>query len=164
MTNCPRRLRIYVRGEVAAEGEAFLGQDLMTGPADECATGCCPILGARSRGLRLGHVVAHRACRHATAPARRLHWIAAVNRHMLAIVPRVAIACSSVPVVLDLLLQAERNGYDHELERYVSVPELRLVFQALARQRLCLDVGPMLEAMLAAVIADLAGGVWHPRN
>jgi hypothetical protein len=149
--------RVYVRGEVAAEGEAFLGQDLMT-VADHEAPPVQPYPWTRDPA-GAGWVTWLPIGPAATPPPHleRLHWIAAVNRHLLALVPRMADRLLSVPVVHDLLEQAERNGYDHELERYVSLPELRLVFQALARQRLCLEPSSMLEAMLTAIIADLAG-------
>jgi hypothetical protein len=92
----------------------------------------------------------------------RLHWIAAMNRHLTAVLPKHAHRLLTTPVVHGLLAEAEAHGYDHELERYVSVPELRLVFQALVRQGLRLEPAPMLESLLTTVLAELAGRALPP--
>lgn len=66
----------------------------------------------------------------------RLHWLTAISRHLSAVLPRYADRMLTVPRVWAILREAEPAGYDRELERYVSLPELRLVFQALVKQGL----------------------------
>ena len=50
--------------------------------------------------------------------------------------PRHAHRLFGVHQLHELLYRAEAAGYDRELERYLSVPELKLVFRALLKQGL----------------------------
>jgi hypothetical protein len=87
----------------------------------------------------------------------RLHWMTAVCRHLSAALPRHAADLLSVRTTHELLIEAEAGGYDHELERYLSIPELRFVFQMLLRQRVPLRPLPkMLEGLTQFILKDLA--------
>ncbi|MDB5096598.1 MAG: flhA, partial [Cyanobacteria bacterium RYN_339] len=149
--------RLYAWGEAVAEGEAYPGLDLMLGPPDAAPP---PLPYAWSRDpAGPGWITWLPIGPGATPPAalERLHWIVAMNRHVTAVLPAHATKLLTAPVVHGLLQDAEALGYDHELERYVSIPELRLVFQALLKQGLRVEAGPALERMLTTVLADLAG-------
>lgn len=154
--------RLYVTGEACEEGEAFVGQDLVLGPEDG-APPALPYAWRRDPAGR-GWITWMPVGPDADVPELpRLHWLTAVSRHVSAVLPRHAEKLLSVPRVHDILREAEAAGYDRELERYVSVPELKLVFQALLRQGLPLrPLAPMLESMLTAILADLASRSLNP--
>lgn len=154
--------RLYVWGEAVVEGEAFPGQDMMrAGPED--VPPALPYPWTRDPAGP-GWVTWLPIGPGAMPPAHleRIHWIAAMNRHVTAVVPRFADRLLTVPMLHAMLEQAETVGYDHELERYVSVPELRLVFQALIRQGLRLEPPVMLEKLLTSILADLSGRSLSP--
>lgn len=148
--------RLYLDGEVVEEGEAYIGLDLVLGPEHDVP----PALpyGWRADPAGPGWVSWMPVGPEADVPELpRLHWLTAVSRHLSAALPRHADKLLTVPRVQALLREAESAGYDRELERYVSLPELRLVFQRLLSQGLPLrPIAPILESMVTAILAELA--------
>lgn len=149
--------RLFVQGRAVEEGHAFPGLDLLLGPEEEAP----PALpypwepDPTGRGWVAWMPIGEGAEPPEALP--RLHWMTAVSRHLSATLPRHAADLLTVRMVHELLLEAEAGGYDHELERFISVPELRYVFQALLRQRIPLRPMPkMLEVMLQHILTDLS--------
>lgn len=156
--------RLYLNGEAVEEGQAFIGQDLVLGPEQ----GAPPPLPYPWRPDPAGHgwVAWMPVGPEADVPdLPRLHWLTAVSRHLSAALPRHADRLLSVPRVLEVLRSTETAGYDRELERYVSLPELKLVFETLLRQGLSLrPLAPMLESIVTAILADLAKRTLSPTD
>lgn len=156
--------RLYLNGEAVEEGQAFIGQDLVLGPEQ----GEPPALPYPWRPDPAGHgwVAWMPVGPEAAVPdLPRLHWLTAVSRHLSAALPRHADRLLSVPRVLEILRSTETAGYDRELERYVSLPELKLVFETLLRQGLSLrPLAPMLESIVTAILADLAKRTLTPTD
>lgn len=148
--------RLYLNGEAVEEGEAFIGLDLVLGPEHEQP----PALpyAWRPDPAGAGYVSWMPVGPEAEVPdLPRLHWLTAISRHLSAALPRHADRLLSVPRVQEILRSTETAGYDRELERYVSLPELKLVFETLLRQGLSLrPLAPMLESIVKAILADLA--------
>jgi hypothetical protein len=156
--------RLYLNGEAVEEGQAFIGQDLVLGPEQDAP----PALPYPWRPDPAGHgwVAWMPVGPEADVPdLPRLHWLTAVSRHLSAALPRHADRLLSVPRVLEILRSTETAGYDRELERYVSLPELKLVFETLLRQGLSLrPLAPMLESIVTAILADLAKRTLSPTD
>ena len=155
--------RLLIWREAVLEGEVHPGLDLVIGPSDAPTP---PLPYPWSPDPTGPRQVAWMPVGPASEPPGellRVHWLVAIDRHLTASLPGHADKLVTPTVVQALLLEAERAGYDHELERYVSIPELRLVFQVLLRQGLPLKpIAPMLEAMLGMILADLAGRALTP--
>ena len=150
--------RLLVWREAVLEGEVHPGLDLVIGPDEEAPPALAYPWTPDPAGPRM---VAWMPVGPASEPPpelARVHWLVAIDRHLASSLPAHAEKLVTAGVVQALLVEAERAGYDHELERYVSIPELRQVFRTLLRQGLPIKpIAPMLEAMLRAILADLAG-------
>ncbi|HEY9722167.1 MAG TPA: FHIPEP family type III secretion protein [Oscillatoriaceae cyanobacterium] len=149
--------RLYVGGELVEEGTAYPGLDLVVAlPQDTPPPMPYPWTPDPAGPGWVAWMPIGPAAQPPELP--RVHWITAIARHVTARLPAHAYRLLTVPMIYALLTEAEAGGYDHEIERYVSLPELRLVFQALLRQGLPLrPIHKILDAMLTAILAELAG-------
>lgn len=148
--------RLYVGGEFVEEGTAYPGLDLLVALPHETPP---PLPYGWTPDPAGPGWVSWMPVGPASEPPElpRVHWITAIARHVTARLPAHAHRLVTVPMVYSLLVGAQADGYDHELERYLSLPELRLVLQAMLRQGLPLrPLAKMLDAMLTAVLAELA--------
>lgn len=149
--------RLEVWDEVVAEGEAYPGLDCVLAPGDT-ELPPAPYPWARDpvgQGWMLWMPVGPAS----TPPVglERIHWLTQVERHVSNVVNRIPERLLLEDAVCALLMESRRAGYEHELERYVSVAELWRVFRRLLAQGLPLRPLPfILEAMLQAVLHDLA--------
>lgn len=150
--------RLLVWREAVIEGEAHPGLDLILAHPEEAPPGLPYPWSADPTGPGW---VAWMPVGPASDPPldlARVHWLVAIDRHLTASLPAKADRLLTTGIVQALLSEAERSGYDHELERYVSVPELQLVFKHLLRDGLPLKpIAPILESMLRTILAELAG-------
>ncbi len=155
--------RLLIWREAVLEGEVHPGLDLVIGPGEGAPP---PLPYPWSSDPTGPGWVAWMPVGPASEPPAdllRVHWLVAIDRHLTASLPAFADKLVTPAVVQALLSEAERAGYDHELERYVSVPELRLVFRTILRQGLPLKpIAPMLEAMLRVILAELASRPLSP--
>ncbi|MFP5502768.1 MAG: FHIPEP family type III secretion protein, partial [Candidatus Sericytochromatia bacterium] len=149
--------RLLVAGQAVEEGAAYPGQDLILGPEDSAPP---PLPYAWSPDPAQPGWIAWMTVGPESAPPEglaRLHWLNAICRHLAAQLPRHAARLLTTAHVQALLRDAEPAGYDHELERYVSVPELRLAFQALLDQRVPLRPMPqILEGLIQAILKEMS--------
>jgi flagellar biosynthesis component FlhA len=157
------RYRLEIWGEVATEGEAFPGLDCILAP-DGYELPQLPYPwtpNPAGAGWALWMPIGP-----ASLPPvglERIHWLTYVERHISSTVHQQRHRLLLEDAVASLLIEARRAGYNHELERYVSLAELRRVFRQLLAQGIPLrPLPPMLEAMLQAVLSDLAGRTITP--
>lgn len=155
--------RLLIWREAVLEGEVHPGLDLVIGPASEAPPPLPYPWTADPAGPGWVAWMPVGPASEPPAELARVHWLVAIDRHLTASLPAVADKLVTPAIVQSLLTEAERAGYDHELERYVSIPELRLVFRALLGQGLPVrPIAPMLEAMLRAILAELASRPLSP--
>ncbi|MEB3329164.1 MAG: FHIPEP family type III secretion protein [Candidatus Sericytochromatia bacterium] len=153
----PHAWRLEAAGELLAAGEAYPGQDLVLAPGGAPPPPLPypwtddPTGAGRVAWMPIGP--------GATPPAgcKRLHWLAAVARHVAWSAHR------SVPRLLTSdTLAALLNGLNDDdhlstLARHVSLGQLLRVFRTLLGQGLPLRPLPrMAEALQRAIVADLA--------
>ncbi|MEB3196215.1 MAG: FHIPEP family type III secretion protein [Candidatus Sericytochromatia bacterium] len=155
--------QIRIWGRTVAEGVAYPGLDCILADLDGPRP---PVpLGWQMQPTGLGWSAWMPVGPHSVPPEglERLHWLAWVERHVSHVVRNSLDALLTEEALVPLLLEASRAGYQRELERYVSVPELLRVFRTLLRQGLPLRPLPqMLEALQQAVLSGLAARTMLP--
>jgi hypothetical protein len=149
--------RLEAAGEVLAAGEAYPGLDLVLAPAG----GPPPLLPYpwSDDPIGSGHV-AWMPIGPAAAPppgCERLHWLAAVARHVAWAAERHVPKLLTTDVLAGMLNDLNDADQLATLARHVSLGQLLRVFRTLLGQGLPLrPLGRMAEALQRAIVADLA--------